>query len=167
MLFLITVTTSIQTQFFNESILRYQACSFWGENHFLNITLLQGTNPDSQLIQFFLRNFYWKLANGCSLKEMHTFSLMIKIQLIYSPLVCLWPFLDYMLKMLILADCSPEIFSSEVKRNFYFKVLVNNDTPWMLRVTVPMIFFSLDASRKSARNKNPFPGEIRLVLNHL
>ena len=51
MFFLITVATYIQIQLFNESILRDQACSFCGKIMFLNITLLWGINPDSQLTQ--------------------------------------------------------------------------------------------------------------------
>ena len=53
MFFLITVATSTQNQFFEESILRDQACIFWGESIFY-INLLRGTNPDSQLTQLFL-----------------------------------------------------------------------------------------------------------------
>ena len=49
MLFLVTVATSIQIQFFGEYILRDQACTLWGEIHYFNIALLWGNNPDSQL----------------------------------------------------------------------------------------------------------------------
>ena len=57
MLFLITVATSIQTQFSGAYIFRDQACSFLGGIHFLNIALLRGTSPDIQLNQLFLKVF--------------------------------------------------------------------------------------------------------------
>ena len=50
---LIIVSTPIQIQLFDESILRDQACSFWGEIIFLNIILLRDTNTDIQLTQLF------------------------------------------------------------------------------------------------------------------
>ena len=51
MFLLINVATSIKIQFFGETILRDQACNFWGEIHFLDIALLRATNPDIQLTQ--------------------------------------------------------------------------------------------------------------------
>ena len=83
-------------------------------NSFFNITLLWGTKPDSQLTQTFsFRNFYWKLADGCSLKEIHIFSLVI--------LIVIWPFLGCMLKIIIFDNCSTDILSREYKSCFISK----------------------------------------------
>ena len=153
MLFLITVATSIQIQLFGQSILRDQACSFCGKIHFFDINLLWGTISDSQITQPFFRGFYWKLADGWSLKDMITLSLVIIIQWICPPLVSIWQFLDYIIKMLIFSDYSPEIIFSEGKSCFYFKVLVNDVAPWILRVLLTMLFLQSWCLLKGSTDK--------------
>ena len=134
--------------------------------NFLKFTLLRGTNPDIKLTQTFFRDLYWKLANGCRLKKKHMFSLLIIIQWINSPLVGIWPFLDYMIKMIIFSDCSPKILSSEVKSCFYFKILVNAVDPWILRVPIPIIFLQSGCLLEESTDKKTFIGEFSLGWNH-
>ena len=83
MFFHINVSTSIQTQFFDEYILRDQACSFWDEIHYLKIILLRETNPDSQLTQLFENSLLLEARQSVHLEiYSHIFSrdnILIKI----------------------------------------------------------------------------------------
>ena len=126
-----------------------------------------GPTLKSNSFNLFFRGFYWKLADGCRLKEMHTFSLVIIIQWIYSLLVGIWQFLDYMLKMLIFDGCSPEILSSEGRSCFYFKVLVNDVAPWILRVPLLVIFLQSRCLLEGSTDKELFSWWIQLGVASL
>ena len=127
------------------------------------LTLLRRNSLDSHTTQINKKDIYWKLADGCRLKYMHTFYLVIIIQLIYPPLVGIWSLLDYMPRMLIFDDFSPDILSSEGKSCFYFKVFVNDLDPWILRLLLPMIFIqSICLLEGSTHNPPPYPGEFIL-----